>query len=216
MRPMFSAATLALGAVCLAGCSVFGVRSGYEQPSYQVVDPVAEGLEVRRYGTRTAAQVVLDSDDPEATDNAAFRILAGYIFGGNQSDESIDMTSPVAVAEGEKIAMTAPVETAGGDDDAYAMRFFLPAAYSAADAPAPNDPRVEIVDVAPTTVAVLRFSGLAGDTKIADRRRELLAGLEGSDWKPVGSPVSLFYDPPWTLPFLRRSEVAVAVFRQAS
>ena len=204
-------ASLAVGAVFLAGCSVFGVRSGYEQPSYEVVGTISEEVEIRRYAARTAAQVVLEGDDADASDNGAFRILAGYIFGGNRGEESIDMTSPVSVAEGEEIAMTTPVETSQGAAGTYAMRFFLPTAYSVANAPVPDDPRVEIVEVPPTAVAVIRFSGSAGEETIAERRRELLASLDGTDWQPVGSPVSLFYDPPWTLPFLRRNEVAVEV-----
>lgn len=211
MQNLARTAALAAGAVLLAGCSVFGVRSGYEQPPYEVVGTISDDVEIRRYGARTAAQVVLDGDDAQASDNGAFRILAGYIFGGNRGQQSIDMTSPVAVAEGEEIAMTAPVETSQGAGGRYAMRFFLPAAYSVENAPAPDDPRVEIVEVPPTTVAAIRFTGLAGDETTAERRRDLLDSLDGSDWQAVGSPVSLFYDPPWTLPFLRRNEVAVEI-----
>jgi hypothetical protein len=35
--------------------------------------------------------------------------------------------------------------------------------------------------------------------------------LKPSAWRPTGEPVVLFYDPPFTVPFLRRNEVAVAV-----
>lgn len=211
MRSTVRTATLAVGAALLAGCSVFGIRSGYEQPPYEIVGAVEDGIELRRYGARTAAQVVLERNDPEANDNGSFGILAGYIFGDNRGEQSIDMTSPVAVAEGEEIAMTAPVETTQGAGGRYTMRFFLPAAYSVANAPVPNDPRVEIVEVPPTTVAALRFTGLAGDETVAERRRALLATLDGSQWQPVGTPAALYYDPPWTLPFLRRNEVAVEV-----
>ena len=41
----------------LAGCSVFGVRSGYEQPPYDVIDHAAGGVEIRRYGPRLAAEI---------------------------------------------------------------------------------------------------------------------------------------------------------------
>lgn len=211
MRSVVRTAAMAVGAAFLAGCSVFGIRSGYEQPPYEIIGAVEDGIELRRYGARTAAQVVLDRNDPEASDNGAFGILAGYIFGGNRGEQSIEMTSPVAVAEGQEIAMTAPVETAGDGEGRYSMRFFLPAAYSVANAPVPDDPRVEIVEVPPTTVAALRFSGRAGDEAVAERRRALLATLDGSQWRPVGAPVALYYDPPWTLPFLRRNEVAIAV-----
>ena len=211
MRHVVRTTTLAIGAACLAGCSVFGIRSGTEQPAYEVVGTISEEVEVRRYGTRTAAQVVLDRGDPEASDNGAFRILAGYIFGGNQGERSIDMTAPVAITDGEEIAMTAPVETRQGAGDGYAMRFFLPAAYSVDTAPMPNDPRVEIVEMPPTTLAVVRFSGRGGDEAAAERGDALIAALDQSPWRPIGSPVAMYYDPPWTLPFLRRNEVAVEV-----
>ena len=38
---------------------------------------------------------------------------------------------------------------------------------------------------------------------------ELDRVLEESNWRAVGEPTTLFYDPPWTIPFLRRNEVAV-------
>jgi len=32
-----------------SACSVVGIRSGTEQPKYEVVQPLAENVEVRRY-----------------------------------------------------------------------------------------------------------------------------------------------------------------------
>jgi hypothetical protein len=60
-------------------------------------------------------------------------------------------------------------------------------------------------------LAVLRFSGSTGAAAVAAREAELARVLEGSPWRAAGEPVALFYDPPWTLPFLRRNEVAVRV-----
>ena len=53
------------------------------------------------------------------------------------------------------------------------------------------------------------------EEQLERRKAELLRALEESGWRPIGKPTSLFYDPPWTLPFLRRNEVAVPVARAA-
>lgn len=211
MPRIVRAAGLVAGALWVGGCSVFGVRTGLEQPPYEVVDQVGETLEVRRYQPRLVAQVTLDADDPAANDNAAFRILADYIFGANTAAESMDMTAPVTVAKGERMAMTAPVETVSAASGRYAMRFYLPATYSVASAPAPLDPRVEIIEVPSATVGVVRFSGTRRPERVERRKSELMAQVDASAWRPIGAPVALYYDPPWTLPFLRRNEVGVEV-----
>ncbi len=60
-------------------------------------------------------------------------------------------------------------------------------------------------------MAVLRFSGGRGPGAVADRTAELLKTLRDNDIEPTGDAVAWFYDPPWTLPFRRRNEVAVPV-----
>jgi hypothetical protein len=107
--------------------------------------------------------------------------------------------------------MTVPVETAAGEDGWYTMRFFLPSDYTSASAPEPTDRTVRIVELPETTVAVLRFSGSRDPEQLDGRTAELLSTLATSAWRPAGKSSSLFYDPPWTLPFLRRNEVAIPV-----
>ena len=125
------------------------------------------------------------------------------------------MTVPVeSAARGEEIAMTTPVETAPAADGGYAMRFFLPSSYTLASAPEPTDPRVRIVAVPETTEAVLSFTGSRSPERVADEQERLLSALASSAWRPTGPPVALFYDPPWTIPFLRRNEVAVPVAKR--
>ena len=91
------------------------------------------------------------------------------------------------------------------------MRFFLPAKYSHDTAPQPDDARVRLVTVPDETVAVLRFSGAGED--FAQRQKQLIAELAGSPWRPGGDAYSLYYDAPFTPPFLRRNEAAVTVTR---
>ncbi len=202
---------LATGSVLLAGCSVFGVRSGYEQAAYEVVDRVDPRVEIRRYGPRLVAETSVEAVDRQAGQNAAFRILADYIFGGNRGSQEVAMTVPVEVEPaGTEIAMTAPVETEASGDR-LVMRFFLPARFTRENAPEPVDPRVRIVELPGETVAVLGFSGLGRAGSVERHEGLLLEALEGSRWSIEGTPRTLYYDPPWTLPFLRRNEASVRV-----
>jgi hypothetical protein len=195
----------------LAGCTLFGVRSGYEQPAYEVTDRLGD-VEIRSYGPRLVAQTIVDEQDEIAARNAAFRILAAYIFGDNVAKSEIAMTTPVAVEEqSQRIAMTTPVETSTVVPGRYAMRFFLPSSYTLETAPAPTDARVQLAIAPANTLAVLRFSGSRKPPAVAERAEELLGILADSKWQAVGRPFSLFYDPPWTIWFLRRNEVAVTV-----
>ena len=201
-----------LGTVFLSACSVVGIRAGTEEPHYDVVERVGDA-ELRAYAPWLAAETVV-SGSAEAARGEGFRRLAGYIFGGNAGGSRIAMTAPVAQADagaGQRIEMTAPVAQAPVGAG-WSIRFFLPA--DIADPPAPRDARVRIVTVPGETVAVLRFSGVASDGAIAAQRTRLLGLLAPGAWVPSGPPVTWFYDPPWTLPPLRRNEVAVPVARQ--
>jgi hypothetical protein len=212
------AATMAASAV-LAGCSVFGDRSGTETLDYEVVADLGEDLEVRRYADRIAAEARVPGRDAGSD---AFSMLFDYIKGANRESQEVAMTTPVATAEpsqggGAKIAMTAPVQTDRATDDqgnpVTVMRFFLPAKYTAETAPVPTHQRIQLVQLPPERVAVLRFSGFGSDSSVRAEKRALMDRLEDTVWEPAGEAYAMFYDPPWTLPFLRRNEVAVPVTR---
>lgn len=142
-----------------------------------------------------------------AARSEGFSRLAGYIFGGNAGASRIAMTAPVS-QQGTRIAMTAPVAQAQGAQG-QSIRFFLPSALR--DPPAPKDARVRIVEVPGETVAVYRFTGSIAPDAIAAARARLLAALPATRWVPAGEPVTWFYDPPWTIPTLRRNEIAIPV-----
>lgn len=198
----------------IAGCSVFGNRSGYEQPGYKVVESLGESTEIRAYEPRVAAEARVENEDLDEGRDAAFRLLFDYITGSNRTAAKIAMTVPAeSTGTSEKIAMTAPVEPSRTRDNRVYMRFFLPAKFDRETAPRPLDPRITIVDVPVQTVAVLRFSGFGGEDTVAEKKRELLRSLATTSWKPLSDSVVYSYDPPWTLPFFRRNEVVVAVGR---
>lgn len=202
-------------ALLTSACSTVGVRSGTEEPAYTEVERVG-AVEIRTYGERIAAQTVVTGSS-EAARNRGFQRLAGYIFGGNTARTSIAMTAPVAQAgdgRSQSIAMTAPVAQGAVGQDRWTIQFFMPAEYTMASLPVPRDPAVVLAVVPAETYAVLRFSGLGSARTVAEKQVELEAALNGSPWVSAGDPVVWFYDPPWTLPPLRRNEVAVRVNRQ--
>lgn len=199
---------------------VFGVRTS-EEPPYSVIAKFGE-VEIRGYGPRLAAETSVDMPDERRAINAAFDRLAGYIFGGNRAQRDINMTAPVSITNdmappkpgadaSREIAMTAPVEIVSGQTGQLTMRFFLPAEITASTAPEPNDPMVRLVPIPAETMAVLAYSGSGNPEMVKQRKAELMQHLAKSNWQATSEPVSLFYDPPWTLPFLRRNEVAVRV-----
>ena len=198
-------------ALLLAACSVVGVRDGTETPHYDVLGHVGD-LEIRRYAPRLAAETVVDGTEEEAR-SAGFRRIAAYIFGENRARSKIAMTTPVAQsgADSAKIAMTAPVATQPVGNGQFVIRFFMPAQYSQQTLPEPMDETIRIVTVPEETMAVYRFSGSRSAVAMAQARERLLRELQDGAWRAAGAPVDWFYDPPWTLPPLRRNEVAVPV-----
>ena len=181
-----------------------------EEPPF-TVSLKAGDLEVRDYPALIAAEVTVGGDRAQAV-NAGFRLLAGYIFGGNAGKKSIAMTAPVvqARAEGEKIPMTAPVTQSGGPGG-WTVRFIMPKGYTLATLPAPKDARVRLTPVAPSRVAVARFSGLAGEGDIQKQTAALRACITDHHLQAAGESSLARYDPPWTPWFMRRNEIWIPV-----
>ncbi len=196
-----------------AGGSIFGVRRGTEEPVY-TVEKVTSGVEIRHYGARVAAETTVAAGEVAAR-SGGFRRLAGYIFGGNHGGEKIAMTAPVAqqdsAAHGEKISMTTPVSGSAASNGQWLIRFFMPAGKSITSLPQPNDRAVRLVTVPAETVAVRRFSGSTSPRAVASETAALMRTLREAGFASTGAPAAWFYDPPWTIPMLRRNEIAVAL-----
>ncbi|MDX1874660.1 heme-binding protein [Mycolicibacterium sp. 120266] len=193
--------------------SVAGIRIGLEEPKFNAVE-LARGVQIRHYGERIAAQTKVSGESEDRARSTGFRRVAAYIFGANDGGRSIAMTAPVAVqtgrSRGTKIAMTAPVAQQG-DDDEWVIRFFMPAEWTMDTLPKPDDPRVELVTVPPQKYAVLRFSGGYDARRVAEQTARLREILRENGFEAAGEPIAWFFDPPWTLPFRRRNEVAIPV-----
>ncbi|NTY61921.1 SOUL family heme-binding protein [Mycolicibacterium sphagni] len=206
---MLNTITDAVGQVAQGVGNIFGIRHGIEEPAFTVQGEVGR-VQVRRYGPRVAAETTIGADE-ESARNQGFRLLAGYIFGANSSGDKIAMTAPVAQQTSEAIAMTAPVATQRTSSGEWVIRFFMPSTYTLESLPVPNDDRVRLVTVPSETVAVLRFTGTIDPEAVSARTAQLLKILYRNDIQPTGDPLAWFYDPPWTLPCLRRNEVVVGV-----
>jgi len=178
-----------------------------EEPKFTVF--LQEGdCGIRDYHAAVAAEVTVVGDQHAAA-RKGFRLLAGYIFGGNTRRQRIAMTAPVAQERtNEKIAMTAPV-TQTQVDSAWKVRFTMPSGYSLATLPEPNDPRVKLKAVAPARFAVVRFSGTAGKENIEANTTKLIAFVKAHHLCMIGPAALAQYNPPWTLWFMRRNEVLI-------
>ena len=162
-----------------------------EEPVYQVEKAwEAEQIEIRAYAARVMAVTGMADDS-----DSGFRVLAGYIFGGN--------------AEEQKIAMTAPVQQSmAGEKE---MAFMIPAEYALEDLPEPEDERVSFREAPAYTAAVIQFSGWASADKADENWQQLRQFLIAEGIDITGEPTLNQYNPPWTLPFMRRNEIIVPV-----
>lgn len=184
----------ALAATAALLGSVVGVHAETEQARYRVVDHDG-AFELRTYEPSVVADVSVEGDRDAAV-NAGFRILAAYIFGAN--------------GPGTSLAMTAPVTQQGGAG-AWTIRFIMPAGSRLATLPKPRDGRIRLQEMPGRRMAAVRFSGFATDSSLAEHQRQLGDWMAWRKLTPAGAAVFAYYDPPWTLPFLRRNEVLVPV-----
>jgi hypothetical protein len=179
-----------------------------EEPAFTVSLKVG-AFEVRDYPALVAAEVSEDGDRKQAL-QAGFRVLADYIFRGNERRQRIPMTVPVVQARpgGDVIPVSGPItQTAAGE--AWLIRFIMPRGYALESLPAPEDPRVRITVIPPARLAVVRFSGLARDRDVARATADLKAFIESHHLQAAGAASLARYDPPWRPWFMRRNEIMV-------
>lgn len=199
---------IGLIALLIAAFALSGtIMSQVDEPEYKVLES-SGNIEVRQYEPTIVAQVLVEGVRKEAI-SKGFRMLADFIFGNNKSDKEIAMTAPVTQQEGKKIAMTAPVTQQKGEDKYWRVRFVMPAEYTLETLPKPIDEKIEILSIPDQTFAVIRFSGSSTEENLKEHLQELQSYLAQNKLEPIGDPIYAFYNPPWTLPFLRRNEIMI-------
>jgi effector-binding domain-containing protein len=194
------------------GCTFFGIRTS-EEASYKVLDK-HDQIEIREYDELVVVETYVNTDYYEAG-NIAFKKLFAYISGENLSNTKISMTVPVMSKEGnavdgEKIPMTSPVL---GERQAKGWRysFVLPAGYALEDAPLPSNPDVKLAVIPRKKVAVIRYSGSWKEQTMREKSEKLVEWIQTKNFEVLSKSRSAGYDPPWTLPFLRRNEIMIDV-----
>lgn len=201
---------IALVAILLGGLTMFTSARAERvaEPPYTLVTREA-AFEIRDYQAQVVAEVIVSGTMGQAS-NRGFSPLAGYIFGGNAPRAKIAMTAPVVRQQGTKIAMTAPVTrqaTGTQQGETWKVRFIMPAGSTLATMPAPNNPNVALMEEPSRRYGVIRFSGLGSASTFESKAAELRNILAQRRLVPIGKPIFASYDPPWTLPFMRRHEV---------
>jgi hypothetical protein len=203
--------TLLLG--LFIGPLSMGTLMATEEPKFESLRK-EDNVEIRRYVPVIVAETTVDGDMDSAS-SRGFQLIAGYIFGNN---ERIAMTAPVvaeAQSSAEKIAMTAPVsiepQNADGSKMAGAQRwrihFVMPSQYTLATLPNPLNPQVQLREIPAKTFATLTYSGINTESTVQEKTDQLLDWLKTQQIETIGKPQLARYNPPWTLPFLRRNEI---------
>lgn len=182
-------------------------------PQYRVVSK-HEGYEIREYeGYSVASTSMTKVEEPYTMDDLtsggeAFNALAAYLFGANDQKEVMEMTTPVTT-------------TSTGE-----MRFYLKEKEDGGNFPQPvaeNDEifnekgSVKIQDIPAATLAVAKFTGFVTEGEVERQKDALLTSL-AIDGVEIDVPhassvphVIFQYNPPYTLPVLRRNEIGIPV-----
>jgi len=184
-----------------------------EQPAYKTLKKI-DGLEIRQYKPYILAETEVTGDYESAL-NEGFITIAGYIFGNNISRSKISMTSPVKETSketaSEKISMTSPVKETTRGKDKHIIAFVMPAKYTLRTLPAPNTSGIRFREQPPCKVAVLRFCWWANPARIARKKALLLEKVAQAGLKAKSPPSFAGYNPPWSPPWMVRTEVMVEV-----
>jgi hypothetical protein len=166
-----------------------------ESPAY-TVDAQVGDLEIRSYAPMVEARAVLEARRFEDALDLGFGRLACYLFGANDRDEDIVMTTPVVTSI---------------LDGTYTMSVAMPPGRAIATLPEPDDPRIVLREMPARRVAALCFSGRFTRDNVSDHERHLLREVLDLGLVTRGSVGFAMYDSPATLPFLRRNEVLLEI-----
>jgi hypothetical protein len=157
-----------------------------------IVKKKYDRFEIRSYEATLFTSVQLATKGYENSSSKGFSILARYIFGNNERNEKIAMTSPVSISL----------------EDSMTMMFMVPKKLNKDMLPKPNQSGIEFKEEPAKTVAAIRFSGWANDTKIEKYKQNLKAALDAEGIKYTNQFCFLGYNAPYEV-FNRKNEVIV-------
>ena len=165
-----------------------------EEQKYSIVREYRD-FEIRFYPSATIATINSNAKTYRDLSGPGFQKLAGYIFGGNESNTKISMTTPVQMDINDTLST---------------MSFVMPSGFTMENLPRPNDPGVKITNTSDEYVAVIRFSGYASDKDLKFYSEKLQKLLNENGITPHGNYRFLGYNPPYQF-VGRRNEIVVAV-----
>ena len=165
-----------------------------EEQKYSIIQKYKD-FEIRFYPSATIATINSNAKTYRDLSSPGFRKLAGYIFGGNEANTKISMTSPVQMDINDSVST---------------ISFVMPSAYKKENLPKPNDPNVQIKNTADEYVAVIRFGGYASDEDLKFYSEKLQNLLKENGITSIGNYRFLGYNPPFQF-IGRRNEIIVSV-----
>ncbi|KKB96056.1 SOUL heme-binding protein [Candidatus Arcanobacter lacustris] len=165
-----------------------------ENPEYTIIE-YHDQIELRDYDNFIVAQVMVKENFKTAR-SIGFKFLAHYISGDNIGHLKIAMTAPVMQQKQE---------------NAWNISFVMPGLYSFDELPKPFNNKIKLLEIPQKIFVVIRFSGLTSDSNIARNLAKLKDFISEHNFKPLSQEIYAFYNPPWTLPFLRRNEIMVEI-----
>lgn len=172
----------------------FSGRKNIESYSYQVVKKYKD-FEIRDYEASLFTTVKLSSKGYKNTSRKGFSILAGYIFGDNDKNKKIAMTSPVAMSL----------------EDSVTMMFMVPREFDKKTLPKPNQSQINFVEEPAKKIAAISFTGWANDEKIEKYQEKLKLVLEAENISYTNQFYFFGYNPPYEI-FNRKNEVTVELY----
>jgi hypothetical protein len=152
-------------------------------------------FEIRFYPSATIATINSNAKTYKDLSGPGFQKLAGYIFGGNEANKKISMTTPVQMDINDSVST---------------MSFVMPSVYTKETLPKPNDPNVNIKNTSDEYVAVIRFGGDASDEDLKFYSEKLQNLLKENGITFFGNYRFLGYNPPFQF-IGRRNEIIVSV-----
>jgi hypothetical protein len=206
--------SITFGAAGLAtlGLTLWQFQRVLDEAPHYVREGKVGDIEVRRYSPRVQAETTVPTDNFDDALQEGVRRLIGYIKGKNVPRRLTQRLSKKQ-DKPEKIAMTIPV-IARRTSHGHRVCFVMPKERAHGDAmalPLPEDPRVTIQNLPAQRVAVMKFHGPYNAKVWGTKKEELLKRVVENGLIATGEPMFAGYDPPSTLPMLRRVEVWVPV-----
>ena len=157
-----------------------------------VVKKKYKRFEIRNYETTLFTSVKLSTKGYKNSSSKGFSILAGYIFGNNERNEKIAMTSPVSMSL----------------EDSMTMMFVVPKKFTKDMLPKPNQSGIEFKEEPAKTMAAIRFGGWANDAKLEKYKQQLKAALDAEGIKYTNRFYFFGYNAPFEI-FNRKNEILV-------